>query len=44
MGAAIISAQEPVAQVAWVSPVLFAAASLLGLWLIVSIIRSSRLR
>ncbi|GAB4296878.1 MAG: AarF/ABC1/UbiB kinase family protein [Oscillatoriaceae cyanobacterium] len=44
MGAAIISAQEPVAQVAWVSEVLFAVASLLGLWLIVSIIRSGRLR
>jgi ubiquinone biosynthesis protein len=44
MGAAIISSQEPVAQVYWVSEALFAAASLLGLWLIVSILRSGKLR
>jgi hypothetical protein len=36
MGAAIISSQEPIAQVYWVSEALFAAASLLGLWLIIS--------
>lgn len=44
MGAAIISANAAVSQVSWVSDVLFAAASLLGLWLIVSILRSGRLR
>ncbi|WP_277926285.1 hypothetical protein [Planktothricoides raciborskii] len=44
MGAAIISSQEPIAQVYWVSEALFAAASLLGLWLIISILRSGKLR
>lgn len=44
MGAAIISSSASVSQVYWISDVLFAAASFLGLWLIVSILRSGRLR
>jgi ubiquinone biosynthesis protein len=44
MGAAIISAQVQTTQIAWVSDVLFAAASLLGIWLIISTLRSGRLR
>ncbi|GAB4146154.1 MAG: AarF/ABC1/UbiB kinase family protein [Cyanobacteria bacterium J069] len=44
MGAAIITANAPVSRVVWVSEALFAAASILGLWLIVSILRSGRLR
>lgn len=44
MGAAIISANTQSSQVYWVSDVLFAAASFLGLWLILSILRSGFLR
>ncbi|MBD2462177.1 AarF/ABC1/UbiB kinase family protein [Oscillatoria sp. FACHB-1407] len=44
MGAAIISSNSAVSQVSWLSDALFAAASLMGLWLIVSILRSGRLR
>jgi ubiquinone biosynthesis protein len=44
MGAAIISSQAQTSQLSFVSSVLFAAASLLGLWLIISILRSGRLR
>ncbi|MEA5502805.1 AarF/ABC1/UbiB kinase family protein [Halotia wernerae UHCC 0503] len=44
MGAAIISNKAQTSQVSFLSSVLFAAASLLGLWLIVSILRSGRLR
>lgn len=44
MGAAIISAGTQTPQLSWISNVLFAAASFLGLWLIVSIIRSGNLR
>jgi ubiquinone biosynthesis protein len=44
MGAAIISSQVQTSQIAWVSDVLFAAASLLGIWLIISTLRSGRLR
>ncbi len=44
MGAAIISSKAQTAQVSWLSSVLFAVASLLGLWLIFSTIRSGRLR
>jgi len=44
MGAAIISSTAQNSQVFWVSDVLFAAASLVGLWLLVSIWRSGRLR
>ncbi|QKD81038.1 AarF/ABC1/UbiB kinase family protein [Thermoleptolyngbya sichuanensis A183] len=44
MGAAIITANAPVSRVVWISEALFAAASILGLWLIISILRSGRLR
>ncbi|MEL6441661.1 MAG: AarF/ABC1/UbiB kinase family protein [Cyanobacteria bacterium J06621_8] len=44
MGAAIISTGSATAQVSLLSNVLFAAASLLGLWLIVSILRSGKLK
>lgn len=44
MGAAIVSSKAEVSQVYWVSDALFAAASFLGLWLIISILRSGRLR
>lgn len=44
MGAAIISSNASVSQVYWVSDLLFAFASLMGLWLIVGIVRSGRLR
>ncbi|GAP97956.1 ABC1 kinase family protein [Leptolyngbya sp. NIES-2104] len=44
MGAAIISSNTQSSQVYWVSDVLFAAASFLGLWLILSILRSGPLR
>ena len=44
MGAAIISTGSSTTQVSILSNVLFAVASFLGLWLIVSIIRSGRLK
>ncbi|NET71584.1 MAG: AarF/ABC1/UbiB kinase family protein [Sphaerospermopsis sp. SIO1G2] len=44
MGAAIISSRAQTSQLSFVSNILFAAASLLGLWLIVSILRSGRLK
>ncbi|MEB3218646.1 MAG: AarF/ABC1/UbiB kinase family protein [Nostocales cyanobacterium 94392] len=44
MGAAIISTNAQTAQLSLISNILFAAASLLGLWLIFSILRSGRLR
>jgi len=44
MGAAIISAGSPTTQVSIVSNVLFAVASLLGLWLIASILRSGKIK
>jgi ubiquinone biosynthesis protein len=44
MGAAIISTGSATAQVSVLSNVLFAAASLLGMWLIFSILRSGKLR
>lgn len=44
VGAAIISANTTTVQLTWISISLFTAASLLGLWLIVSILRSGRLR
>jgi ubiquinone biosynthesis protein len=44
MGAAIISTKAQTTQLSFLSSVLFAAASLLGLWLIISILRSGRLR
>jgi len=44
MGAAIISANAQLSRVYWLSDVLFAAASFLGLWLVVSILRSGQLK
>ena len=44
MGAAIISAGSPTTQVSIVSNILFAVASLLGLWLIASILRSGKIK
>ena len=44
MGAAIISTGSATTQVSVLSNVLFAVASLLGLWLIISILRSGRLK
>ncbi len=44
IGAAIISSQTQRFQVFGLSELLFAAASVLGLWLIISILRSERLR
>jgi ubiquinone biosynthesis protein len=44
MGAAIISSNARTSQLLLLSNVLFATASLLGLWLIISILRSGRLR
>ena len=44
MGAAIISTSSATTQVSLVSNVLFAVASLLGLWLILSILRSGKLK
>jgi len=44
MGAAIISSNSQLSQVSWLSDALFAIASFLGLWLIVGILRSGRLR
>jgi predicted unusual protein kinase regulating ubiquinone biosynthesis (AarF/ABC1/UbiB family) len=44
IGAAIISANTQSSQVYWVSDVLFAAASFMGLWLIVSILRSGSIK
>ncbi len=44
VGAAIITSQSQSVQVYWIAQALFAAASFLGLWLIISILRSGRLR
>jgi predicted unusual protein kinase regulating ubiquinone biosynthesis (AarF/ABC1/UbiB family) len=44
MGAAIISSNARTAQLSLSSNILFAVASLLGLWLIISILRSGRLQ
>jgi len=44
MGAAIISSKAQTTELSWLSSVLFAVASLLGLWLIFSTLRSGRLR
>ena len=44
MGAAIISAGAQTQQLSLITNILFAAASFLGLWLIVSILRSGRLK
>lgn len=44
IGAAIISTNQPNTQLQWLSTSLFGAATLLGVWLIVSILRSGRWR
>jgi len=44
MGAALISSRAQTTELSWLSSVLFTVASLLGLWLIFSILRSGRLR
>ncbi|MDJ0731611.1 MAG: AarF/ABC1/UbiB kinase family protein [Crocosphaera sp.] len=44
MGAAIISIGSSTQELSLISSILFAAASLLGVWLIISILRSGRLR
>lgn len=44
MGAAIISSQAQTSQLSFISNILFTAASLLGLWLVINILRSGRLR
>ena len=44
MGAAIISTKAQTTELSLVSNGLFATASFLGLWLIISILRSGRLR
>ena len=44
MGAAIVTSREQSSELYWLSTLLFVAASLLGLWLIVSIVRSGKLR
>lgn len=44
MGAAIISSNAQTSELSWISSILFAFASLLGLWLIFSTLRSGRLR
>ncbi|MGK7916954.1 MAG: ABC1 kinase family protein [Prochloraceae cyanobacterium] len=44
MGAAIISTGSQTSQLSLITNILFAAASFLGLWLIISILRSGRLR
>lgn len=44
VGAAIISSQTQTVQVSFLSNALFAVASFLGLWLVLSIIRSGRLK
>ncbi|MEO0015066.1 MAG: hypothetical protein RLZZ535_3455, partial [Cyanobacteriota bacterium] len=44
MGAAIIATGSATTQVSVISNVLFAVASLLGLWLILSILRSGKLK
>ena len=44
MGAAIISTGSPTPEISLISNILFAAASFLGLWLIVSILRSGQFK
>ena len=44
MGAAILASKEQAIQFYWVSISLFAAASFIGLWLLISIFRSGKLR
>ncbi len=44
MGAAIISTGSPTPQISLISNILFAAASFLGLWLVISILRSGQIK
>lgn len=44
IGAAIISSNARTSQLSFISNILFAAASFLGLWLVISILRSGRLK
>ncbi len=44
MGAAILASKEQISQFYWLSVILFVAASLIGLWLLISIARSGKLR
>ncbi|MGK7889750.1 MAG: hypothetical protein AB4042_10475 [Leptolyngbyaceae cyanobacterium] len=44
MGAAIVTSNQQTTRLYWISIALFVAASFIGLWLIVSILRSGRLR
>jgi hypothetical protein len=44
MGAAMILANDTTGRLFWISSTLFFSASFLGLWLIISILRSGRLR
>lgn len=44
IGAAIISSNSQTAELSWISTALFATASFIGLWLVISILRSGRLR
>jgi len=44
IGAAIISANAQTNQLSFISNILFATASFLGLWLVISILRSGRLK
>lgn len=44
MGAAILASKEQISQFYWISVILFVAASLIGLWLLISIVRSGKLR
>mgnify|MGYP001814872407 CR=1 FL=1 len=44
MGAAIISTGSPTPQISLVSNILFAAASFIGLWLVISILRSGQIK
>lgn len=44
IGAAIISANAQTSQLSFISNILFATASFLGLWLVISILRSGRLK
>ncbi len=44
MGAAIISSNAQTSELSWISSILFTVASLLGLWVIFSTLRSGRLR
>jgi ubiquinone biosynthesis protein len=44
MGAATIVAQTQESKITWISDALFIAASIIGLWLVFSILRSGKLK